>query len=198
MAIQSYFYDSVNNDRPYSASDFARAFGMILTNGVIADNNGSLGFNLGSTGSTIEVREGRATIQGYFVEVTGTEVVTVPSGSYSGQLVLRVDIAGERRASLVVKTDRSPTQDASMFELPLYNLVVSGGSVTSTINLRVQGGAIAKTASNVVTWESSTTGVRQITGLYNGNGKPIVVYFTANRPAASPSEHRVWIQIENF
>jgi hypothetical protein len=198
MPIQSYFYDSVDNDRPYSGADFAKAFGMILTNGVIANDNGSLGLNLGSTGSTIEVREGRATIQGHFVEVNGTEIVSVPSGSYSGQLVLRVDIAGERRAMLVAKTDRNPTQDASMFEIPLYNLNVTNGSVTSTTDLRIQGGAIAKTAANVVTWESSATGVRQRTGLFSGDGKPVVVYYTANRPAASPTEHRVWIQIENF
>jgi hypothetical protein len=197
VPIQSYFYDSINGDRPYSASDFARAFGMIMNNGVVADINGNLGFALSGTDNRT-VNQGRATVQGHFVEVTGTETLTVPGGSYNGQIVIRVDITSERRATLVVKTDRNPSQSSSLFELPLYNIVVSNGAIGTVTDLRTQGGALARTAANVVTWEASTSGVRMRTGLYNGTGKPIILYLTANRPAASASEHRVWIQIENF
>jgi hypothetical protein len=35
VAIRSYFYDSVDGDRPYSASDFARAFGIAFENGIL-------------------------------------------------------------------------------------------------------------------------------------------------------------------
>ena len=35
MAINSYFYDSVNDDRTYSAEDFAKAFGIVLETGVL-------------------------------------------------------------------------------------------------------------------------------------------------------------------
>ena len=50
MTINSYFYDSVNNDRPYSANDFAKAFGIILSDGIIAiDENGVLGFAISRT-----------------------------------------------------------------------------------------------------------------------------------------------------
>jgi hypothetical protein len=197
VPIVSYFYDSVNGDRPYSAADFAKAFGMILTNGIIANANGSLGFNIGGTGNRT-IFEGRATVQGHFVEVTGSEAISVPSGSYSGQIVLRVDVNNERKASLIVKTDQSPVQSAALFELPLYNVTVSNGAITAVTDLRVQGGAIAKTAANVVTWESQTTGIRMRTGLFAGNGKPIMLYLSSSQPAASATEHRVWIQIDNF
>ena len=35
MAINSYFYDSVNSDRPYSAKDFATAFGIGFETGFL-------------------------------------------------------------------------------------------------------------------------------------------------------------------
>lgn len=198
MAINSYFYDSVNGDRSYSAVDFTRAFGMILTNGVIGSVTGNLGFDTTSSGTTLTVEHGRATIEGHFVEVTDTEIVTVPSGSYAGQLVIRVDISDERLARLIVKTDQNPIQDAAIYELPLYNLSVTDGIATIGANLKVQGGAIAKTAANVVTWQADTNGVRMNTGLFSGNGKPVVLFLTSAQPSATSTEHRVWIQIDKF
>ena len=36
MTIYAYFFDSVDGDKPYSAADFARAFGVILQTGVLS------------------------------------------------------------------------------------------------------------------------------------------------------------------
>lgn len=149
MAINSYFYDSINGDRPYSAADFAKAFEVILQNGIISKNDtGALGLDIGGTNYTT-IYAGKAVIEGHFVEVTGTEILTVPSGSYSGQIVLRVDATNARAASLVVKTDQSPVQTDALYELPLYNCTVASGIITAIIDLRVQGGAVAKRPSNV-------------------------------------------------
>jgi hypothetical protein len=104
MAINSYFYDSTDADpRPYSATDFAKAFGMILTDGVIANEDGTLGFVIGGTNYTT-IYAGRAVIQGHFVEVTGTEIITVPTGTYSGMITIKDDKTDERNATINVIT----------------------------------------------------------------------------------------------
>ena len=46
--------------------------------------------------------------------------------------------------------------------------------------------------------EYDVNGIRINAGLYADSGKPIILYLTAAQPAASPNEHRVWIQIDNF
>src|SRR4249920_525914 len=107
MAITSYFYDSVAGDRPYSAADFSRAFDVILETGFLIreTQGGTFGFDIGGYNFTT-IYEGKAIVQGHFVEVTGTEILTVPAGTYSGQVVIQVDIDTTRTASLIVKTDR--------------------------------------------------------------------------------------------
>lgn len=199
MTINSYFYDSVNGDRPYSAGDFAKAFGMILTDGVIPNDpaTNDLGLDIGGT-NFLTVYAGKAVVQGHFVEITGTETLTVPTGSYSGMVVLRLDITGARAASLAVRTDQVPQQDASIWELPLYNATVSSGVITAVTDKRIQGGATAKTASNVVTWSSDPNGIYLNCGNYGGSGKPIQLFLTAAQPGASASQIRTWIQVENF
>ena len=198
MTINSYFYDSVDNDRPYSASDFAKAFGIILSDGVIAkDDTGALGFDIGGTNYTT-IYSGKATIQGHFVEIPDTEILTVPTGSYSGMVVIRVDFSDTRTASLVVRTDRVNQKDSAAWELPLYNVTVTNGIITSVANVRVQGGAIAKMAASTVSWGADPNGVYLNCGLLGGTGKPIKVFFTSAQPAASSTEIRAWFQIDKF
>ena len=213
MAINSYFYDSVNNDRPYSAKDFSTAFGMGFETGFLIreTQGGRFGFDIGGTNYTT-IYEGRAIIEGHFVEITGTEIITVPSGSYSGQIVLRLDSDNARSASLVVKTDRSPIQTPSLFELPVYDVNVTNGTITGAIDKRYQGGAVPNNHNHKTTeieglqglldktivWEADPNGIRAIMGKYAGTGKPVVLFLTTARPSASSTEHRVWIQIDNF
>lgn len=238
MTINSYFYDSVANDRPYSAADFAKAFGIILKTGVMAkDSTGALGLDIGGT-NYLTIYAGKAIVQGHFIEVTGTETLTVPAGTYLGQVVLRVDDADTRTASLVVKTDRTPIQGATLYELPLFNANVTDGIITAVGDMRIQGGAATHTHlisevsglqtsldakagtthshdiasviglqtalnskaddSNAVIWSADPNGVKATIGKYNGTGKPIVLFLTTNQPSAVSTEHRVWIQIDNF
>lgn len=219
MAINSYFYDSVAGDRPYSAADFARAFDIAFETGFLIreTQGGTFGFDIGGTNYTT-VYEGKAIIEGHFVEVTGTEIITVPAGTYSGQLVLSLDADDARTVSLVVKMDRNPVQTPSLYELPVYDVNVTNGVITGVIDKRFQGGAIPNNHnqgietitglqaaldskvddSNGVVWAADPNGVRAVIGRYGGTGKNIVLFLTAARPAAVDSEHRVWIQIDNF
>jgi hypothetical protein len=141
MPIKSYFYDSNAGDRVYSASDFADAFSIAFLTGVIPEQNGSLGLAIGGTNFTT-ISSGKAFVDGRFVEVEGTETLTVPTGSYAGQVVLKIDKTGTRDASLLVKTHRTPQQNQDVWEYPLYNVTVTNNVITAIASdLRAAGGA---------------------------------------------------------
>ena len=213
MAITSYFYDSVSGDRPYSAIDFANAFDIVLETGVLIreDVGGTLGFDIGGTNYTT-LYEGKAIVQGHFVQVTGTETLTVPAGTYDGQIVIQVDIDGTRSAKIVVKQNRTPIQSATLYELPLYNCTVTSNVITAVTDIRYQGGAVPNNHAHPIsdvtglqaqidkslTWVADPNGVKCTMGKYNGTGKPVVLFLTTSQPSASATEHRVWIQIDNF
>jgi hypothetical protein len=213
MPINSYFYDSVAGDRSYSAVDFSNAFDIGFETGCLIRETvgGTFGFDIGGTNYTT-VYEGKAIIEGHFIELTGTETLTVPAGTYSGQVVIQIDIEDERIARLVVKTDRTPIQSPSFYELPLYDVAVTDGIITAVTDKRYQGGAVPNNHNQPIStidglqalldekvkWSADPNGVRAVVGRYNGTGKNIVLFLTSARPSADPTEHRVWIQIDNF
>jgi hypothetical protein len=214
MAITSYFYDSVAGDeRTYSAADFAKAFDIVFENGVLIREtvNGTLGFDIGGTNYTT-IYEGKAIVEGHFVQVTGTETLTVPAGTYNGQVVIQVDMEGTRNAKLVVKQDRVPIQSATFYELVLWNVTVTNDIITTVTDQRFQGGAVPNNHLHAIadvsglqtqidktmTWVADPNGVKCTMGKYNGTGKPVVLFLTTSQPSASATEHRVWIQIDNF
>lgn len=213
MAISSFFYDSVNGDRPYSAKDFSTAFDIAFETGVLIRENvgGTLGFDIGGTNYTT-IYEGKAIIEGHFVQVTGTETLIVPAGSYAGQVVIQLDIDDQRIAKIVVKQDRTPIQSPSFYELPLYDVTVTDGIITAVTDIRFQGGAVPNNhnqpistidglqdhINKAITWTADSNGIRANMGKFAGTGKPVVLFLTTAQPSATSTEHRVWIQIDNF
>lgn len=213
MAISSFFYDSVNNDRPYSAKDFSTAFDIAFETGCLIRETvgGTLGFDIGGTNYTT-IYEGKAIIEGHFVQVTGSETLVVPAGDYLGQVVIQMDIDDQRTAKLVVKNNRTPIQSSSFYELPLYDANVTSGIITAVTDLRYQGGAVPNNHNQpistvtglqthidkAITWEADPNGIKANMGKYNATGKPIILFLTSAQPSASSSAHHVWIQIDNF
>ena len=201
MAINSYFYDSVAGDeRLYSAADFAKAFDIAFETGCLIreTQGGRYGFDIGGTNNTT-IYEGIAIIQGRFVEVPvgTTEILTVPTGTYQGQIVIRVDANDTRIASIVIKPDRNPVQTPALYELPLYNCDVANDIITGVSDLRYQGGAIPNnhnqplstitglqevldskaSAHNTPIWAPDPNGVSLEIGKFAGTGKPIRLIF---------------------
>ena len=213
MTINSYFYDSVGADRPYSAKDFSNAFDILTETGFLIRETygGSFGFDIGGVNNTT-IYAGQAVVQGHFVEVTGTEILTVPTGSYAGQVVIQVDTNDTREAILLVKEDRTPIQTDNLYQLPIYDVTVANGIITTVTDLRYQGGAIPNNHNHKISevtglqelldekvkWSADPNGVRAIIGRYNGTGKNVVLFLTSAQPAPSDTEIRVWIQIDNF
>jgi len=213
MTINSYFYDSVGGDRPYSAQDFARAFDIGFETGcfIRETEGGTYGFDIGGTNYTT-IYEGKAVIQGIFVEIPvgSVEILTVPAGTYSGQVVIRVDSNDARAASLIVKTDRNPTQTSTVYEYVLHDVSVVNNIITAVSDKRYQGGAIPNNHNQDIStisglqgeldkktyWEADPNGVSLVVGKFAGTGRPIRIFFTTANPGASDKEHRVWIQID--
>lgn len=187
MAINSYFYDSVAGDRPYSGADFARAFNIFLETGVILEDDGTTGFEVGGTNFTT-ISEGKATIEGHFVEVTGTEILTVPAGTYSGMIAIRVDAADSRAATLVVKTDQIAVESTDLYEMPLYNCTVANGIITGVTDVRVIGGVKAVMPDNIPHYEWD--GAHGYT-LFIGNYE---LCMWLDQPPAKAG--RIWIQTD--
>jgi hypothetical protein len=213
VAISSYFYDSVNGDRPYSAQAFAKAFDIAFETGVLIRESvgGTFGFDIGGTNYTT-LYEGKAIIEGHFVEITGTEILTVPTGTYNGQVVIQMDFDDTRMAKVVVKENRVPINSTTFYELPLWDVTVTSGIITAVADKRYQGGAVPNNHTHGIadisglqaqidkslTWIADPNGVKCTMGKYAGTGKPVVLFLTTANPGASASEHRVWIQIDNF
>lgn len=189
MVINAYFFDSVDGDLKYSAADFAKAFGVILQTGVLAKESGGLdlGLVIGGTNYTT-IYGGKAVIEGHFIESTVGVTITVPAGSYNGLVVLRLDILDSRTATFEVRTDQTPQQDSAIWELPLYEVSVTNGKINSYVDVRVQGGAVAKIPDNIPSFRYLNNGVYLDLG----------VYTIALTPTLPPREEKlVWIQIDN-
>lgn len=189
MVINSYFFDSVDGDKPYSAADFGKAFGIVFQTGVLAKEAGGLdlGFVLGGTNYTT-VYGGKAVIEGHFIENTVGTTITVPAGSYNGLVVLRLDINDSRTATFEVRTDQTPQQDSAIWELPLYEVIVTNGVIGTWYDVRVQGGAVAKIPEGVPTFRYGSNGVFLDLGVYT-------LALTPLQPPAA--EKLVWIQVDN-
>jgi hypothetical protein len=101
-------------------------------------------------------------------------------------ITIKVDISDQRKATINVRTDRVPEQNAAVWEYPLYNISVTNGVISSLpTNVRAQGGAVAKTASNVPTWYPDPNGV--VLKISNHE-----IFFTTAEPAKAAK--RIWIQ----
>ena len=142
MAQKSYFFDSVDHDRIYTAADFARVFGAIAgRDGVIYGYGDELKVTSGS-GMAVKVGTGAAFVQGRMLEVYDqAETLSIATADATNPridlVVVRVDLSsGERRAYLAVKvgtpaaTPAAPLlqQDSTIWELSLAQVRVGAGA----------------------------------------------------------------------
>ena len=144
---RSQFFDSVEDDRVYTADDFARFFRYLYTNGIKGG-----GYNLhvtAGTGLQARIDYGTAMINGYayFLEEDGGGTKTVSLQAADGQprvdrIVLRLDTSNpERRVYLAaIKGTPGPspspptlTRDSNVYELSLARISVpaSAASISS-------------------------------------------------------------------
>lgn len=170
MAQKSYFFDSVDHDRIYTAADFARVFGAIAgRDGVVYGYGDELKVTPGS-GMAVKVGTGAAFVQGRMLEVYGAaETVSIAAADATNpridRVVVRVDLStAQRKAYLAVKTGTAAAtpvapllqQDATVWEMSLAQVRVPAGAT----------GIVAEDIADERGMTSLSDGVTAATTLY--------------------------------
>lgn len=151
MATRSGFFNSINNDRLYSANEFAEYFATFIGSGVFPSPTTSLQVQPDS-GLTIKVKAGKAWINGYYFVSDADESISLsddPVLPRIDRIVLRYHISN-REITLVHKPGTpasSPSapsviRDAQMIEYSLATISIPAGASTIT------SGMITDTRSN--------------------------------------------------
>lgn len=77
--MESYFFDSINHDRMYDSSHFAKFFGLFAGNGVFADPADSM-MAMSDGGMNVRISKGDCFINGRAASANGDDIVTLPTG----------------------------------------------------------------------------------------------------------------------
>ena len=142
MAQKYGFFNSVNNDRVYDASDVARFLSKFFTNGVF---NNSLAVNANDNMS-VSVATGNANINGYGYE--NTESLTLDIDEADSELgridsvIIRLDLTNRQITTIVLTglTATTPSQptitrSGNIYDLRLANISVPAGATRITADM---------------------------------------------------------------
>ena len=163
MAEKSRFFNSVDGDRAYSASDWAEYFASFIGNGVFGSPSTNLQVTPGS-GMNVSVSAGLAWINGYFY--VNNAGITLPLSTADGSLprIDRIVICwslADRAITAAVKTGTaasSPSAPAlsrgsSIYELAIADVYVAAGATSissSNITDRRGDATLCGTVSSIV------------------------------------------------
>lgn len=142
MAQKYGFFNSVNNDRVYDASDVARFLSKFFTNGIF---NNSLQVS-SNDNMTVSVATGNANINGYSYE--NTESLTLDIDEADSELdridsvIIRLDLTNRQITTMVLTglTATTPSQptitrSGNIYDLRLANISVPSGITRITSDL---------------------------------------------------------------
>lgn len=137
---KSSFFNSINGDRKYKASDFAEFFNSLLTNGVFPNPSTNLQV-IANNNMTVTLKLGKAWINGYIYINTDNLIlnVDVADGVLNriDRVVIRFDTAG-RAIKAVIKKGAfasSPVapilqRDVDGYELGIADIYIGKGAVS--------------------------------------------------------------------
>ncbi len=140
--IRSGFFNSVNQDRKYNASDFAEYFASFISSGVFPNPSTNLQV-MANNDMTVTVKPGKAWINGYILINDDDYILTLDPAdgvlNRIDRIVARYDIV-DREIRLEVKKGTfasspvAPTlqRDADTYELALADIYVAKGAVSIT------------------------------------------------------------------
>jgi hypothetical protein len=137
---KSSFFNSVNGDRKYKASDFAEYFNSLLTNGVFPNPNTNLQV-LSNNNMTVTLKVGKAWINGYIYFNTDDLIlpIEVADGVLNriDRLVLKMDTVNRNITAKIKKgafasTPVAPSlqRDADGYELGIADIYIGKGVVS--------------------------------------------------------------------
>lgn len=137
---KSSFFNSVNGDRKYQASDFAEFFNSLITNGIFPNPSTNLQA-LSNSNMTVTVKAGKAWINGYVYILDADMVlpIDVADGVLNriDRIAIRFDTTG-RAINAVVKKGTfasSPValalqRDADGYELGIADIYIAAGATS--------------------------------------------------------------------
>lgn len=137
---KSSFFNSINHDRRYKAEEFAEYFGSFIGDGIFPNLSTNLQV-LSNNDMTVNVKQGKAWIKGYFYVNTDDLKLKIDVAdsvlSRVDRIVLRKDVA-QRKIYCYVKKGQfasSPVapalqRDADMYELGLADIYVRAGVIS--------------------------------------------------------------------
>lgn len=143
---RSRFFNSVNGDRKYKATDFAEYFSSLIGNGVFPNPSSNLQV-ISNNDMTVTIKQGKAWINGYLYINTNDLILQIEPGdgllNRIDRIVLRLDFVkrgikivvnkGELATNAVAK---SMQRDADAFELALADITVNKGTISiSPLNI---------------------------------------------------------------
>lgn len=144
MAVESGFFNSVNNDRLYNARDISRYFENILSSGIFKRINDCLKVSAAS-GLNLSIAPGAGLIDCQWFRSAAAETVRIqPANAVLPRIdsvVARLDLSDEVRAitfQVISGTPAEspeaaePTRTASMQDLVLAHVLVPAGAVAIT------------------------------------------------------------------
>lgn len=134
---KSSFFNSINGDRKYNASDYAAYFGSFIGNGVYPNPGNNLAVTA-SGGMNISVAAGKAWINGYYYENTGTFNMSIDPADgvlkRIDRIVLRLDHLNRQIVLAVLKGTPASTPTASLltrtsdiYELGIADILINNG-----------------------------------------------------------------------
>lgn len=139
MAQKYGFFNSINNDRVYDASDVAGFLSKFFTNGIF---NNSLKVSANDN-MTVSVATGTANINGYSYE--NTESLALDIGEADNELnridsvILRLNLSDRNITAMILEgqTATTPgqpvlTRSENIYDLRLANITVSAGTTRIT------------------------------------------------------------------
>lgn len=135
MAQRYGFFNSINNDRTYDASDVARFLSNFFTNGIF--NNGLAVSS--NDNMTVSVATGNANINGYAYENTESLTLDVDAAdnelSRIDSVVVRLDLTNRQITTQIIQgqyasspSQPSLTRSGNIYDLRLANISVPAGT----------------------------------------------------------------------
>lgn len=142
MAQRYGFFNSVNNDRVYDASDVARFLKKFFTNGVF---NNTLQVKANNN-MTVSVSVGQANIEGYSYENDEELILDIADADSTlpriDSVIVRLDLNNRQIATQILQgnyasTPSQPTiiRTDSVYDLRLANILVSAGETRITADM---------------------------------------------------------------
>lgn len=139
---KSGFFNSVNGDRKYKASDFAEYFNSLITNGIFPNPSTNLQI-ISNNNMTITLNAGKGWINGYIYNNTDNLILDIlPADGILNRIdriVLKYDLI-KRSINAVVKKGEFASlpvapvlqRDADAYELGLADIYIKAGSISIT------------------------------------------------------------------